>query len=108
MCKEARNKVFLRVPNGKELTGRRKAEMGKTEICEKCNSKGYGRCVCETAPSSCTVDSMFDCSVCAAVRRELNNVAQYLDNAPHAEFERANVEAFVRSLATLMDEAPNA
>ena len=26
--------------------------MGKTEICEKCNSKGYGRCVCENAPSN--------------------------------------------------------
>ena len=43
----------------------------------------------ETAPSSDTAQC--DCSVCAAVRRELNNVAQYLDNAPHAEFERANV-----------------
>ena len=59
-----------------------------------------------SAPSSDTAQC--DCSVCAAVRRELNNVAQYLDNAPHAEFERVNVEAFVRSLATLMDEAPNA
>lgn len=35
--------------------------MGKTEICEKCNGKGYGRCVCENAPSSCTVDSIVGC-----------------------------------------------
>jgi hypothetical protein len=32
--------------------------MGTTDICETCNSKGYGRCVCENAPSSCTVDSI--------------------------------------------------
>jgi len=32
--------------------------MGTTAICEKCNNKGYGRCVCENAPSSCTVDSI--------------------------------------------------
>ena len=36
--------------------------MGKPEICEKCNSKGYGRCVCENAPSSCTSGLL--CSPC--------------------------------------------
>jgi hypothetical protein len=35
--------------------------MGKNEICERCNGKGYGRCVCENAPSSCTVDSIVGC-----------------------------------------------
>ena len=38
--------------------------MGTNAICEKCNSKGYGRCVCENAPSSCTVDSFVGCPVC--------------------------------------------
>lgn len=55
---------YLRLVKGKDWVevyqvteteiGRRKADMEKTEICEKCNSKGYGRCVCENAPSSCT------------------------------------------------------
>ena len=48
------------------------------------------------------------CSVCGDMRSELNNLAQYLENAPHAEFDRENVEALVRSLITLMDETPNA
>ena len=47
------------------------------------------------------------CSVCDALRSELNNVAQYLENAPHAEFARENVEALVRSLIRLMDEMHN-
>ena len=38
--------------------------MGTTTICEKCNSKGYGRCVCENAPSSCTTDSFVRCIAC--------------------------------------------
>ena len=48
------------------------------------------------APSSCTRG--LPCSVCVAMRSELNNVAQYLEDAPHAEFARENVEALVRSL----------
>jgi len=43
--------------------------MGKTEICEKCNGKGYGRCVCENAPSSCTCE--LPCSVPAWVADEI-------------------------------------
>ena len=61
--------------------------MGTTAICEKCNSKGYGRCVCENAPSSCTVDSivrravqehtMLSAPEKAAIERALDAGAQY-------------------------------
>jgi hypothetical protein len=47
------------------------------------------------------------CSVCAAVRGLLDGVAQYLENAPNAEFDRRNVEAFVRAIVTLMGETQN-
>ena len=47
------------------------------------------------------------CAVCAAVRAEIDIAVQYLDNAPHAEFDRRNVQAFARSLIKLMDDTPN-
>jgi len=53
-----------------------------------------------TAPSAC--------SVCSAVRAKIENALNYLENAPHAEFTRANVVGFAESILSTMNETQNA
>lgn len=72
--------------------------------CEGPPCRDYDSCT-ERAPLGTRPAT---CSVCAAVRKELENVVQNLGNAPHAAFDRSNVEALARSLLVKMDEAQNA
>ncbi len=56
--------------------------MAEQVVCEKCNSKGYGRCVCENAAPGGTVESIVELR--RLVKSKLQDECKLIMHCVHA------------------------